>query len=144
MRWWPGKISLISACLVHLVGPINDVLVRCVPDSVQQESSLLCIGRYEKAKARLREERRTLKLLIEQAVESRAAAARDFLVSFWEQTTSHTSHIPALYVKLQTIVLLLLVAALPLNSGACPVSMSVFLFLKMCPRGLGCVWEIGL
>ncbi|KAK9908752.1 hypothetical protein WJX75_002337 [Coccomyxa subellipsoidea] len=37
------------------------------------------VARYEKAKARLREEKRTLKLLIEQAVESRAAAARDFL-----------------------------------------------------------------
>lgn len=37
--------------------------------------------RYDKATARLREERRTLKLLIEQAVESRAAAARDHLVS---------------------------------------------------------------
>ncbi len=40
--------------------------------------------RYDKATARLREERRALKLLIEQAVESRAAAARDHLVSLLE------------------------------------------------------------
>ncbi|BDA41503.1 probable helicase HelY [Coccomyxa sp. Obi] len=37
------------------------------------------VARYDKATARLREERRALKLLIEQAVESRAAAARDHL-----------------------------------------------------------------
>ena len=45
------------------------------------------VGRYEKAKARLREENRTLKLLIEQAVESRAGAARDFLVSSQTQAS---------------------------------------------------------
>lgn len=55
---------------------VNLVCLSCCNVSV----SCVGCGRYDKAKAKLREEVRALKLLIEQAVEARAAAAKDFLV----------------------------------------------------------------